>query len=494
MKRSPDGLAPIVTLDRRLAKPLHRQLYDGLRDAILEGRLRPGQRLPATRTLARDLRVSRLPVVAAFEQLVDEGYVASRVGAGTFVSSAFPGHRGPRTGAATGPDALASTTSRTHRRRVPRSPLGTLDEPWLERWGPFRVGQPTVDAVAARAWGRLVAWHARRMPERLHAYGDPMGYRPLREALAHYLGTARSVRCDAEQIMITSGSQQGLTVTAHALLEPGDEVWCEEPGYRGARDALLLRGARPVPVPVADDGLDVTAGIARHPQARAAYVTPSHQYPLGVVMSAPCRLRLLDWARRRGAWVIEDDYDSEYRYDAQPIAALQALDADQRVVYVGTLSKVLFPALRLGYLVIPRDLVARFRRVRDAVDIFPPPLHQAALHDFIRNGHLTRHIRRMTAVYAERRRALVEAIRRELGESVRIVGDRAGLHLTLMLPPGADDRDVAVRAAGRGVSVTPLSSCYAGRRRQPGLVLGYAAAPREEIAAAVRELGSVIGA
>ena len=485
MVRPCDGLAPILGLDRRRSQPLHRQIFAGLRDAILDGRLRPGQRLPATRALADELRVARITVVAAFEQLVAEGYVEGRVGAGTFVAYGFPAApRGARSG--------SDEARHAGRRPLPRMPLTTPFEPWLDRWGPFRVGQPTFDGASARAWARLVARHAKRVPQRRQMYGDAMGYLPLREALAHYLATARSVRCDAEQLMVVSGSQQGLALAAQALLAPGDVVWCEEPGYRGARDTLLLRGARPVPVPVDEEGLDVAAGIARRRHARAVYVTPSHQYPLGVVMSAPRRLQLLDWARRSGAWVLEDDYDSEYRYDTQPVAALHALDGDRRVIYLGTLSKVLFPALRLGYLVIPPDLVDRFRRLRDANDVFPAPLPQAALHDFIREGHFARHLRRITRLYAQRRRVLVDAIRRELGETVGILGDRAGLHLVLTLPPKTDDHVLALRAAQQGLSVIPLSSCYAGRHRQPGLVLGFGGATRGEIATAVGRLGSLL--
>jgi GntR family transcriptional regulator/MocR family aminotransferase len=484
VKRPPDGLGPIVPLDRRLATPLHRQLYEGYREAILDGRLRPGQRLPSTRTLTHELGISRMPVVLAFEQLVAEGYVESRVGAGSFVSSelrtpAPPAGRPPR-------------PPRPGRRRIPREALSAAAEPWLDLHGPFRAVHPAIDEFPVELWARLVARRARLMSRRQMMYGDAMGLVPLREALAEYLRTVRSVRCTAQQIMIVSGSQQALALASRALLEPGDAAWIEEPGFPGARDALTLAGARLVSVPVDDDGLDVAAGIARAPAVSAAYVTPSHQYPLGVVMSAPRRLQLLDWARRSGAWLLEDDYDSEYRYDNQPIASLQGLDGDRRVIYIGTFSKVLFPALRVGYLVIPPDLVARFRRIRAIMDNSPAPLHQVVLHDFIRDGHFARHIRRMRGIYAERRRALVAAIERELGDTVRIAGDRAGMHLVMLLPPGARDRDIAVRAARRGISVIPLSSCYASPRPRPGLVLGYGTTRVPEIGDAVRQLKAIL--
>jgi GntR family transcriptional regulator/MocR family aminotransferase len=387
----------------------------------------------------------------AFEQLVAEGYVESRVGAGSFVSPAlpdqFPVHLGRKP---------ATARRRPGPRRVPPSPLAIAIEPWLELNGPFRVGQPALDEFPSELWARLVARHAPRMSRRQMMYGDPMGLRALREALADHLRTVRSVSCTPDQIMIVSGSQQALALAGRALLAPGDAVWIEEPGYDGARDALRLAGARIIGVPVDDHGFDVAAGVARCPDARAAYVTPSHQYPLGMILSAPRRLQLLDWARRRGAWLLEDDYDSEYRYDTQPLASLHGLDGDARVLYIGTFSKILFPALRVGYLVIPHDLVARFRRFRDAMDIFPAPLYLAVLAELIRDGHFARHLRRMRGIYAERRRALETALVHEFGSLVRLVGDRAGLHLVVLLPPNARDHDVAMRAARLGISVILL--------------------------------------
>jgi GntR family transcriptional regulator/MocR family aminotransferase len=486
MKRAPEGLGPIVSLDRRLVRPLHRQIYDGYRDAILEARLRPGQRLPSTRTLAEELQVSRIPVVTAFEQLAAEGYLMARVGAGSFVA---PGLTGPvRSGTGRRPPAVG----RPGRRRAPPCPIPPVAEPWLEVDGPFRLSRPALDQFPAATWSRLVARQARRLTRRDLAYGDPMGLPALREALAEHLGTVRSVRCSAAQIMIVTGSQQALVLVARALLAPGDPVWIEEPGYGGARDALRLAGARPVPVPVDGDGLDVEAGIELSSSARAALVTPSHQYPLGVTLSAARRLQLLDWARRCGAWLVEDDYDSEYRFDTRPLASLHGLDGDARVLYVGTFSKVLFPALRVGYLVVPPDLVPRLRRIRDAMDIFTAPFLQAVLAEFIREGHFARHLRRMRKIYGERRRALETALGRELGGTARVVGERAGMHLTVLLPPGSRDRAVALRAARLGLSVHPLSSCYTGRAAQPGLVLGYGGLRPAEISEAVRRLRAAL--
>jgi GntR family transcriptional regulator/MocR family aminotransferase len=471
MKRPAElGLAPLVALDRRRAAPLHRQLYDGYRRAIVEGRVQPGQRLPSTRVLSDELGISRMPIVLAFEQLLAEGFIESRVGAGSFVSSSFAAR-----------PAATPPTGRGGKRRIPAL-ASRPDEPWLAGSGAFRIAQPAVDAALATTWSRLVARRSRLQSVKQMMYGDAMGFQPLREVLADYLRTVRSVRCTAEQIMIVSGSQQALALTARTLLAPGDTAWIEEPGFHGARDALELAGAQLVGVPVDDDGLDVEAGIARAPHARLAYVTPSHQYPLGAIMSAPRRVQLLDWAHRTGAWLLEDDYDSEYRYDNAPIASLQGLDRDRRVIYAGTFSKVLFPALRVGYLVIPDDLVAQFRRVREALDNSPAPLAQIVLHDFIHDGHFARHLRRMRTRYAERRGILVTALERE---GLHVSGDRAGMHVVVELPR---DREVARRAAERGLWVVPLSSCYAGRPARSGLLLGYGSTPATTIAEAVRRL------
>jgi GntR family transcriptional regulator/MocR family aminotransferase len=323
-------------------------------------------------------------------------------------------------------------------------------------------------------------------------YGDPMGYRPFREAVAEYLRTSRAVRCEADQVMAVSGSQQALSLAARVLTDAGGAVWVEEPGYRGARDVLRLRHARLVPVPVDAEGLDVAAGAAKCPDAAAVYVTPSHQYPLGMVMSASRRLQLLDWARRSGAWIIEDDYDSEYRFQSLPIASLQGLDRDARVLYVGTFSKVLFPALRLGYLVLPADLVGRFAAVRDATDIFPPTFTQAVVAGFIRDGHFARHLRRTRALYRERREALVDALRTQLADLLEAQGDEAGMHLVAGLSKPLDDYDASLRAARQGLWAMPLSSCYLGRPVRRGFVLGFAGSDVRDIARGVRKLRGVL--
>jgi len=489
MQRAGSGILPLLPLDRGSGTPLYRQLYEGFRDAILERRLRAGQRIPGTRSLAVELGVSRLPLLNAYEQLVAEGYLESRTGSGTFVAS-VPARRPTADGARTpAPGGKRRPTSRD----TDFLAAGAT-EPWLAGWGAFRVSEPAVDRFPHEIWSRLVGRQARAQRESTEGmrYGDPMGHRPFREAVAAYLRTARAVRCEADQVMAVSGSQQALSLIARVLVDPGRPVWVEEPGYPGARAVLRLRGAPLVPVPVDEEGLDVAAGIERCADASAAYVTPSHQYPMGMIMSASRRLRLLDWAQGNGSWIVEDDYDSEYRYDSPPIPSLQGLDRDSRVLYVGTFSKVLFPGLRLGYIVIPSDLVPRFAAVRDATDIFPPTLLQAVVADFVREGHFARHVRRMRALYRERRAVLVEALREELGAALRPIGDDAGMHLVASLARG-DDRAPAVRAARMGLWAMPLSSCYLGRPSRRGFVLGFGGASVTEIPRGVRRLRTALG-
>lgn len=302
-----------------------------------------------------------------------------------------------------------------------------------------------------------------------------MGYGPFREAVAEYLGAFRAVKCDPAQIMITTGAQQGLLISALTLLDPNDAAWIEEPGYPAAYQALRAAGAQLVPVPADRDGLDVERAIQLATGARAAFVTPSHQFPLGVTMSAVRRIELLSWAARNGSWIVEDDYDSEYRFGGNPIASLQGLDADGRVIYLGTLTKVMFPALRLGFLVVPKDLTSSFLNVRNANDTYSTSvLYQMVMTDFIREGHFSRHIKRMRAVYAERRKVIVSAITAQANGILEVVGEQAGMHIVALLPPGVDDRAVVTAARQMGIRTNTLSDCYASPPERGGLMLEYA--------------------
>ena len=479
-----------ISLDLRKRSPIYRQLYDWFRGAITEGRLRPGQRVPSSRTLATELSVSRIPVLSAYEQLHAEGYLETFKGAGTCVARTIPDDslkvmRKPAV------ESAGKVGSRKISRRA--SSLGkSAAQSWFNSLGAFRVSLPALDQFPADSWSKLVTRHSKKLTKRTMAYGDAMGYMPFREAIAEYLGTVRAVRCDPSQILVTTGSQQGLQLAAQVLLNPKEKVWMEEPGYPGAQLAFMAAGAELVSIPVDEEGIDIGAAIRRSGRARAVYITPSHQYPLGMTMSATRRMMLLSWAERCGAWVIEDDYDSEYRFGSRPIASLQGLDANARVIYVGTFSKVMFPALRLGYLVIPKDLVRAFAAARDAADIFSSTLYQAVMTDFIREGHFARHIRRMRMLYMERRRALVDAIRDEMNDSFEVVGTEAGMHLVALLPEGIDDVAVGRLAAEKGVSAMPLSSCYRKPRSRGGLILGYGGVSVQQIQEGVRTLKQVV--
>jgi GntR family transcriptional regulator/MocR family aminotransferase len=314
----------------------------------------------------------------------------------------------------------------------------------------------------------------------------------FRETIAAYLRTARAVRCDAEQILVVSGSQQALEISARALLDPGSRVWVEDPGYVFLRCGLTMTGCQLVPVPVDDEGMQVSEGIKVCPNARAAFVTPSHQFPLGVTMSASRRLQLLEWAQRSGAWIIEDDYDSEYRYETMPIASLQGLDRHARVIYIGTFSKTLFPSLRLGYIVMPPDLVQRFTAIRFAIDLCPPHIYQAVLADFINEGHYARHIRKTRLLYGERRSALISALKAELDFPVDVQGAEAGMHIVMKPKKLIQDEEIARRAAGQKLWLWPLSTCCINKPASQGFILGFAATEPKEMREAVRRLRTLV--
>ncbi|HEX3662585.1 MAG TPA: PLP-dependent aminotransferase family protein [Acidobacteriaceae bacterium] len=480
------GILPVIPIDRAADAPLHRQVYAGFRNAILRGDLAAGQQVPSSRSLAAELEISRFPVLDAYAQLLAEGYFETRVGAGTFVSATIPAQRRPPLNTAP-PSLTPRPTSRRSLLYPSREPV-----PWRNGWGSFGVHQPAIDQFPFEIWSRLVARHARDPRINVVQRIDPLGLPTFREALCSYLRTARAVRCEPGQIMVVAGSQQALDITTRVLLDPGDAVWIEEPCYPLVRALLLGSGCRPVPVPVDAEGLDVQAGTRLGPDAHVAFVTPSHHYALGVTMSASRRFQLLEWARQTSSWIVEDDYDSEYRFESMPIPSLQGLDPDARVIYIGTFSKVLRPSLRLGYIVIPLDLVERFTAVRHAMDIFPPYLFQEVLTDFMRAGHFGRHIRRMRALYKARRTALVDCLRKEFGDLLQINGSEAGMHLTVTLPPGFRDVEMATRAAQEKLWLWPLSLCYTASPGQQGFLLGYANTPEEHMAAAVRHLRLIL--
>jgi GntR family transcriptional regulator/MocR family aminotransferase len=481
-----------ISLDAQSATPLHRQLYNRIREAILKHELVAGGRLPSTRALATELGVSRSTVLNAFEQLLAEGYLEGKVGAGTYVARSLPddllnarANPKPEVSLNGKPKPIVASTMKIATSLV-NFPQGKADP------RAFRTGLPAFDAFPFEVWAKLAAQRWRNPPRELLGYGDPAGYFPLRRSISEYLGAARGVHCESEQIIIISGSQQGLDLAARILLQPGDAAWIEDPGYLGARGALLSAGAEVIPVPVDNEGLDIASGIAREPSARMVYVSPSHQYPLGVTMSLKRRLALLEWASQAAMWILEDDYDSEYRYAGRPLAALQGLDKDGRVIYIGTFSKVLFPSLRLGYLVVPPELAETFVRARALSDRHSPSMDQAVLADFIDQGHFARHIRRMRALYAERQAVMVTEAQRELKGLLEVCSAEAGMHLVGWLPPGKDDFAVSNATASVGIDTPALSQYCMEAKLRPALLLGYAGIPEPEICEGVRKLKQVL--
>jgi GntR family transcriptional regulator / MocR family aminotransferase len=490
MARRPRGL-PVPLLDG-LGRPgeggsLMARLHGRLRKAILDGALAPGGALPASRRLAEDAGLSRNTVEAVYDQLESEGFIERRHGSGSFVSADLPEReltpvRGPAA------PAEPPRTARLSRRGELMTALYRRTEPPVGRTFPPTV--PALDLFPRQLWARLLARAARAPgPDHLAA-GDRAGFRPLREAIAGYVGSTRAVACTPDQVVVLTSSQQAIDLACRILTDPGDRIWHEEPGYRAAASAFLAAGAEVVPVPVDGEGLDVAAGQRLAPDARLAYVSPSHQYPTGVAMSLPRRLQLLAWATRTGAFIIEDDYDSEFRYQGRPLAALQGLDQAGRVVYVGTFNKLMFPALRLAYLIAPPELAERFVAARTLVDGHTSTLPQAALADFIREGHLGAHLRHMRTVYEERRQALVEAVT-GLDGRLTLGPIEGGMHACAYLPFGADDVGIAAAARGLGIELSPLSRLYQGTAR-PGFILGFAAARPSEIRTAVERLGRLL--
>ena len=496
MTKRPVETPPWISLDASSALPFYRQLYEGVRSAILSGRLPAGTRLPSTRTLAGELGVSRTTVVTAFEQLLAEGYLEGKTGSGTYVARSLPDEQLGVRANGTGGNGIRRPAGSGRRRLSERGALLAATRTTAARdYGApraFRPGVPALDEFPYAVWRRLSGKTLRHPPWGLLGYGEPAGYRPLREEISARLSEARAVRCSWEQVIVVSGSQQALDLASRILLDPGDAAWVEDPGYVGARAALSGAGARLVPVPVDEEGLNVAAGEGAAPDARLVCVTPSHQYPLGVTMSLPRRLALLEWANRSGAWVLEDDYDSEYRYAGRPLEALQGLDAsaEGRVIYVGTFSKVLFPALRLGYLVVPPDLVDAFTAARELADRQAPSVEQAVLAGFMAEGHFARHVRRMRSLYAVRQATLVEAAERDLQGPLDVRPSGAGMHLVGWLPPAKDDRAASRRAAAQGVEAPPLSLYRIGTvpTTRGGLLLGYAAVAEGEIRAGIKRL------
>lgn len=486
-------MLPQIRLDRRLGRTLHEQLADQLRRRILTGEMAPGFRLPPTRRLAHELGVSRNVIVLAYEQLQLEGYLKAKVGAGTWVPESLPEWLlGPDLPAEGPPAERGGVEGRLSRRGERLADAATA--PMLQGGPPrpFRAGAVSPDLFPARAWVRIARRVWRDQAAELVPYGDPAGHGPLREAIARHLARYRAVRCNADRIVVTTGSQQALDLVGRLLLDPGDAVAVEEPGYPAAWAAFRGAGARLLGLPVDREGLNPEASRAALETARMVYTTPSHQYPMGVTLPLDRRLRLLEEAARTGAWIVEDDYDSEFRYESRPLPALQGLDRHGRVIYVGSFSKVLAPGLRLGFLVLPEPLVEPFSRARTVVDYHASIPAQAVLARFMDDGHLERHIARLRTIHQRRWRLLRDLLDALPSRSLERLPAAAGLHLTVRLGAGLDDRRVASRAAAKGLETPALSEHFLGSARSSGLVLGFGAAGSRELGEGVEVLGRVL--
>jgi GntR family transcriptional regulator/MocR family aminotransferase len=469
---------------------LGRWLYSELRAAILDARLKPGSRMPSTRGLAKQYALARGTVAAAFEQLKNEGYVDTMIGAGTFVSARLPDESFPVPSGS--PDPVVEQSNAGLSLRGQSAVDGVRLLPASHSLGrAFRSYEPAIDLFPVALWSRVAGRVLRNAPRSLYGQGDARGYLPLRRAIAEYIGPARGVRCDADQIMITSGTQQALDLVARLLLDPGDAAWLEDPGYPGALFAFRAAGAEVVPVPVDHEGLIVEEARYQHPGARLAYVTPANQFPLGVTMSPRRRAELLDWAAGQNAWIIEDEYDAEYRYSGPPVPSLQSLDRSGCVIYVGTFTKMLFNALRLGFIVLPERLVEPFAAARSFLDRHPPTLEQAILTDFILEGHFGHHVRRMRQIYARRSHALCEASHLLAGR-LDVAQAVSGMRTLGWVRTGQTDSEVAGRARALGLEVAALSDFTLLHSHPSALILGFAGCSVAELKRGVDVLAGAL--
>jgi GntR family transcriptional regulator/MocR family aminotransferase len=458
-------------LDSRSSEPLHRQLYKRIRAKILSGQLLSGTRLPSTRVLASELGIARTTVTFVYDQLRLEGYLESQTGNGTWVAK-HDWVSLPHLSKEQNNKPEISQRSQTACQLAGQ--YSQYAQSSSSELSFFAVGYPDISQFPYDIWAKFLAKRAKTSLSRYASYQSAGGYLPLREAIASHIGITRGVRCNPEQIIITVGAQGGFDLSARSLLEKDDIVAMEDPGYFGIRGVMQAVQARMIPVPVDNEGLRVAEGKILAPQARFITITPSHQFPTAVTMSLPRRMELLDWAKEANAWIIEDDYDSEFRYSGRPLEALQSLDRDQKVIYVGSFSKVLFPAIRLGYLVVPSPLSDIFLATRRFIDIHPPILEQMALADFMNEGYFARHIRLMRTIYAERRDLLISTLTRELKGYMEISTPEAGMHLVAWFPSGVDDSKIASFLNEAGISIAPLSHYCLTPLVRGGLVFNFA--------------------
>ena len=472
-------------VDRKCGVPLFSQVYRQAREAILAQALTPQTRLPSTRSLASQLAVTRSVVVAAYEQLLAEGYITGKVGSGTFVS----------------PDLFrvkpavkkrSAPVPASHSAHGLRSAGDFVDVTVQNSDRPFNLGRTLIDGRTQELWRKLTARTLRSLDKEHFGYSDPCGLPRLRSAVCDYVRLARGVRCEPDQVVITAGTQHAIDLVIRLLREMNAEAWVEDPCYSLTRQALLAGGIKVRAVPVDENGLDVQAGIRKAPKARAVFITPSHQFPTGVALSMGRRLELIDWARDTSALIIEDDYSSEFRYAGRPLSSLQGLDDADRVVYVGTLNKALFPGLRLGYAILPPALLRPFATARYLSDRQPSTLYQSVVAAFIAEGHFAAHVRRMRTLYREQRDLLVSTLRRRLGDAIDVQPPDQGLHLVAKLKGRLSDTAIERRAYERGVVARAMSRLYIDAPPQSALLLGFSGYPKHTIPTAVGKLAGAV--
>ena len=480
-----------IALDNNTAIPLHQQLYEELRRAILSGRLLPRQRIPSTRSLAKSLGISRTTVTSCYEQLLSEGYLETIVGSGTYVCAQLPDDLLHSTPVESVQKTVLPIQLSKYAARLADMDTSLMSEPDLQI--SFRYGRPAFDHFPMQTWRKLLSRHCRENSTWLDYATDALGYKPLRDAIARYLSRSRAVQCEPEQVIITNGTQQALYLIMRLLIELGDAIALEDPGYLSARRIFLSQGAKLLPIRVDESGL-VVKDLAKYANEsiKLVYVTPSHQFPTGAILSLPRRLELLAWAQQNSAMIIEDDYDSEYRYGDRPIPALQGLAQTDSVLYIGTFSKVLFPSLRIGYLVLPPSLISLFARAKWLSDRSLPSLEQQVLADFIEQGHIDRHIRKMRSLYDLRRQALVQALKANFGEKAKILGEKAGLHLMVRLQTHLTDEEIIQRAARVGVGMMSAQPSYLNANCAGEFIFGYSELRQEQIQQGISRVAQVL--
>jgi GntR family transcriptional regulator/MocR family aminotransferase len=487
--------SPIVglTIDPTSKDTITKQIYDHVRRMVLSGSISPGSRLPSSRNLAGQVGISRNTVLAAYDQLTAEAYLEGRVGSGTFVVRNLPDAFLRAQLRPMPARELTGERERTSRQSGISAALAIAPKTHAKSIRAFRTGLPDADAFPFQLWARLVSRRYRDRAPELFDYQDPAGYGPLREEIARYLSNTRGLRCNPEQVIVVGGSQQALDLAMRLLIGPGDVVCVEDPGYAGTLAAVRGSAARVVPIPIDGEGFEVAVARRRAPDARLIVVTPSRQYPLGVTMSLVRRLELLEWASQTNAWILEDDYDSEYRYEGLPLAALQGLDNEGRVIYMGTFSRLMFPTLRLGYAVVPPDLVDSFRSARALSDRGSSWVEQSAMVEFISDGHFARHVRRMRALYAKRQAKMVAEAERQLAGLLDVRTEPAGMHLIGWLPEGQDDLLASGAVARLGVEAEPLSALSVEPLGRGGLMMGYTGVTDSEIEDGVAAMAEALG-